>query len=616
MKHLALALAVLSACMQACAPGNERSERTRLMIAQTKLASDPHSWSRPNEARVTRLHWDASVDMKAHTIRAVATYGVVNVNGANEIVFDTRDLNIEEVRVNGEIQPFTLGDARPFIGAPLRIAIPADSCEVAVRYATSPDAAALLWVDGDKPFLFSQSQAILARTWLPCQDSPGVRIPYTARVQVPAGLLALMSAENPRDKSPDGVYTFRMDQPVPSYLMALAVGDVAFREIGPRTGVYAVPDLADDAAAEFSDLEAMVAAAEQLYGPYAWGRYDLLVLPAAFPFGGMENPRLTFATPTILAGDKSLVSLVAHELAHSWSGNLVTNSTWNDFWLNEGFTVYFEMRIMEAVYGKDQSEMLALLARQDLDATLLELPGDDTHLKLDLNGRDPDDGMTDIAYNKGYFFLRMVEEKVGRQRFDTFLKAYFTEHAFQVMDTEQFLTYLRARLLTEAEYTALRVDEWVYAPGLPDNAPLVGSQRMQRVDFLATGWLQKHNNTEIPWSTWSYQERYRFLSLISSASAADLATLDKSFAITATTNSEVLFKWLELSILAHYGPAYARAEEFLCEVGRRKFVLPLYEAMVNSGQLEMAKRIYSRARPGYHAVTALSVDELLTEAEQ
>jgi aminopeptidase N len=596
-----------------CNSNDTRSERIEQMIAHSKLASDPHTWSLPNEARVTRLHWDAEVDMKAHVIQAVATYKVRNLTKTNEVIFDMKGLNVSEVRVNNQLTTYTIGESRPYIGESLAVPIPEDSCEVAIHYSTSPDAAALLWVDGEKPFLFSQSQAILGRTWLPCQDSPGVRIPYTARVKVDPSLMALMSAENPQQKSADGVYTFRMEQPVPSYLMALAVGDVSFREIGPRTGVYAVPEVVDAAAKEFEDVEAMVTAAEKLYGDYAWGRYDLLVLPAAFPFGGMENPRLTFATPTILAGDKSLVSLVAHELAHSWSGNLVTNSTWNDFWLNEGFTVYFEMRIMEEVFGKDRSEMLALLARQDLDASLTSLPAEDTHLKLALNGRDPDDGMTDIAYNKGYFFLRAIEELTGRERFDAFLKNYFQSHAFSVMDTEQFLSLLQSELLSKEEYASLRVDEWVYGPGLPDNAPGVNSAQMQKVDELAIRWTKLRETNAIPWNSWTYQERYRFLSRIEDFSSKDMADLDAAFAITQNTNSEVLFKWLELSILRKYEPAYPQVEKFLCEVGRRKFVLPLFEAMVQSGQTDMARRIYEKARPGYHAVTAGSVDQLLAE---
>jgi aminopeptidase N len=486
-----------------------------------------------------------------------------------------------------------------------------------ITYTTSPYAEALLWVDGEKPFLFSQSQAILARTWVPCQDSPGVRITYNARVKVPQGLMALMSAENPQSVSADGIYSFKMDQPIPSYLMALAVGDVQFRSIGDRTGVYAIPSLIDAAANEFSEMQAMVDAAEKLYGPYVWGRYDLLVLPPAFPFGGMENPKLTFATPTIIAGDKSLVSLVAHELAHSWSGNLVTNSTWDDFWLNEGFTVYFEQRIMEAVYGRERAEMLAQLSRQDLDATLAEISSsahpEDTRLKLALEGRSPDDGMTDIAYNKGYFFLRLIEETVGREKFDSFIKSYFNTHKFQVMDTERFLEYLRANLVTPDMEKQINIQAWVYGEGLPANAPVVQSNELQKVDEMRMAWEKgEMKNDQLPWASWSYQERYRFISNFSaSVNAAQMQMLDADFAISSTGNNEVLFAWLEQAIKKNYTASYDELEKFLTSVGRRKFVAPLYEAMVATNQIPLAKSIYAKARPGYHAVTVGTVDELL-----
>jgi leukotriene-A4 hydrolase len=308
---------------------------------------------------------------------------------------------------------------------------------------------------------------------------------------------------------------------------------------------------------------------------------------------------------------------VAHELAHSWSGNLVTNSTWDDFWLNEGFTVYFEQRIMEAVYGRQRAEMLAQLSRQDLDATLAEITAsahpEDTRLKLALEGRSPDDGMTDIAYNKGYFFLRLIEETAGREKFDAFLKNYFDTHKFQVMDTERFLEYLRANLVTPEMEKAINIQAWVYGEGLPSNAPVVISDELAQVDKLREQWetgLTKAN--ELPWEGWSYQERYRFISNFSrSVGADDMKMLDAQFLISATGNNEVLFAWLEQAIRKNYTPAYDELEKFLTSVGRRKFVAPLYEAMVDTRQIELAKTIYAKARPGYHAVTVGTVDELL-----
>jgi hypothetical protein len=425
--------------------------------------------------------------------------------------------------------------------------------------------------------------------------------------------MALMSAENPQVKSQDGKYHFEMKQRIPSYLLALAVGDVAFKSLSENTGVYATTDMLEMAYNEFSDMPGMVKAAEELYGPYAWERYDVLVLPGAFPFGGMENPRLTFATPTILAGDKSLVSLIAHELAHSWSGNLVTNATWNDFWLNEGFTVYFEQRIMESLYGKAKAEMLATLARQDLNATLAELPAEDTHLKLALENRSPDDGMNDIAYNKGYFFLRTIEEKVGREKFDAFLKNYFQSHAFGVMTTEGFVDILTTELLTKEQADAIGIDEWIYSAGLPANSAVVQSAELEKVDELRLKWEgDEIKNSDLPWNDWSYQERYRFLSNVNyNLSLNKIQSLDESFHISKIGNSEVLFAWFMLSIQAKNEAVFADLATFLEKVGRRKFVAPLYEAMENSGYHVAALSIYAHCRGNYHAVTQNTVDETL-----
>ena len=390
--------------------------------------------------------------------------------------------------------------------------------------------------------------------------------------------------------------------------------------MGEHTGVYATPDLIDAAEYEFGEMEDLLVAAEGLYGKYAWERYDLLVLPAAFPFGGMENPRLTFATPTIIAGDRSLVSLVAHELAHSWSGNLVTNSTWDDFWLNEGFTVYFEQRIMEAVYGRDISEMLATLSYRGLVdevSEIMDLNPDDTHLRLHLKGRNPDDGMTAIAYDKGYLFLRMIEENVGREKFDDFLSTYFKKHAFTVMDTDNFIEYIERVLLSDEETrNAVNLTAWIDGAGLPDNCPNVYSDRIEKVDNAVAKWAEGGLNTsDIPWSEWLYQERYRFLkSIPASVTVEKLDELNVTFKVSGTGNNEVLFAWLEQSILKQHTASYPRLESFLINVGRRKFLTPLYKALLETGQTQMAKDIYEKARPNYHSVSTGTMDELLADS--
>ena len=511
------------------------------------------------------------------------------------------------------------------LGQALRVALPPGTTAVRIHYRTAPTAAALQWLapaqtTGPQPFLFTQSQAILARTWLPCQDSPGIRFTYEATVRVPAHLLALMSAENPQQLSPTGEYHFRMAQPIPAYLMALAVGDLSFAPLSNRTGIYAEPATLPMATYEFADLEQMVAAAEQLYSPYRWERYDLLVLPPSFPFGGMENPRLTFVTPTILAGDRSLTSLVAHELAHSWSGNLVTNATWDDFWLNEGFTVYFERRIMEHLYGRDYADMLQVLGSTALHHTIEEIgvASSDTHLHLRLTGRDPDEGLTEIAYEKGCALLLTLESLIGRPRLDTFIKEYFAHFSFQAMDTATFLHYLRAELLDLEPGLEARLNlaAWVHGPGLPTNAPVAASRRFNDVNQalaqLAAGTAPA---SLLPaTSTWSSHEWMHFLNgLPPTLTASQLANLDAAFGFTDSGNSEILAAWFPHTLRADYAAATPALEKFLHHVGRRKFLVPLYRALLTTPDgPARARVIYQEARPNYHSVATGTLDALLT----
>lgn len=584
---------------------------------------DVHSFSRPQEAVVKALDLHLKVDFESKVLTGKASYVIENLKGVDRIFFDTHDLEIQKVTLDSQETetPFAMGEEAEYLGRPLQVTIRPETRQVHIHYKTSPDAAAVQWLEprqtagGKHPFLFTQSQAILARTWVPCQDGPGIRFTYRAKVEVPKELMALMSAENPREKSPDGIYTFEMSKPVPSYLLALAVGDLEFKEIGPRTGVYAEPQTVNEAAYEFADMEKMLVAAEKLYGPYQWGRYDVIVLPPSFPFGGMENPMLTFATPTILAGDRSLVSLVAHELAHSWSGNLVTNATWNDFWLNEGFTVYFERRIMEAIEGKDYAHMLEVLGYQDLERELNNLGPDTsaTKLKLDLKDHDPDDGMNQIAYEKGYFLLRIIEQRVGRKKFDRFIKEYFSKFAFQSMTTEMFIEYINGTLLRDDEKLRKTLNRWIYEPGVPKRIPVAKSKRFADVDEA----LRKYKKGKMPSQKkvkkWSSHEWLHFLrKLPKDMKGKDMAALDKAFNFTNSGNSEILAAWFEHAIAHKYEAAYPQLRKFLTTVGRRKFVLPLYKKLAVSPEgKEMALDIYKEARPNYHSVTEGSVDHVL-----
>lgn len=585
--------------------------------------TDPHSFAKPGDAVVKHLDLDINVDFSKKIISGKATIDVELKPNGNQIILDTRDLTIEKVTFDdGSETKFSLGNEVQYLGRALTI-----DCKpgrkLVIYYSTSPDAGALQWLTPEQTagkkssFLFTQSQAILARTWAPIQDSPGIRFTYSATVKVPKDLLAVMSAENPQQKNADGVYHFNMPQPVPAYLLALSVGDLVFKPFDKRTGVYAEPVTIDKAVYEFVDLPKMVDAAEKLYGPYEWGRYDLIILPPSFPFGGMENPRLTFATPTILAGDRSLTSLVAHELAHSWSGNLVTNATWNDFWMNEGFTVYFENRIMEALYGKDFADMQRILGQESLKETLKDLgdTSDDTKLKLNLAGRDPDDGVTDVAYEKGNNLLMVIEQTVGREKFDAFLKKYFASHAFKTITTEEFLDYYYANLIKDGSAEAKKIDieKWIYERGLPGNYIRLTSTRFNEVDHQVSAWKKGAEPASLNTKNFSTAEWLRFLNTLPDSLSIDqMKKLDDAFHFTQTGNSEILFAWFEHVIPSKYEAAYPSIENFLTTVGRRKFVKPLYTALAKTPEgKEMAKKIYAKARPNYHSVTAHTVDDIL-----
>ena len=625
-----LALLLCGAAMPALAQTAQGTNPPIPAILTTPEAHDIHSYAQPLVARVTHVDLDLTADFAGQKMTGTAALDIAAAPDAKEVVLDSKGLVIHGVADDkGAALPWTLGKADPNLGAPLTVQLNG-ARRIVVSYDSAPGGAALQWLTPaqtagkKKPYLFSQGEAILNRTWIPTQDSPGIRQTWTARIVAPEGLKAVMSAEM---LTPDGepvagggrAYRFKMDKPVASYLIAIAIGDLTFTPLGQRTGVYTEPSVMKKTAYELVDVEKMVEAAESLYGPYAWGRYDLLVLPPSFPFGGMENPRLTFATPTIIAGDRSLVSLVAHELAHSWSGNLVNNATWSDFWLNEGFTDYFENRIMEKLYGKARADMLADLGWSDLQDAIKDaggLTGADTRLHLDLTGRDPDDGMTDIAYQKGATFLRTIEKAVGRERWDAYLKDYFARHAFQSQTTAGFVADLRANLIKgdpklEAE---IGVDKWVYDVGLPANAVHVKSAAFPAVDALAAAYAKGGPAPLAKWKAWSTPERTRFVaSLPRELSKERLAALDKAFGLSAQGNSEIRFVWLELAVANRYDPAVPSLEAFLTDQGRRKFVAPLFKDLMAQGDWgqPIAKRLYAKTRPLYHAVTRQTVDGIV-----
>lgn len=584
---------------------------------------DYHSWSNPAEIRVTQVALDLEVLFEPKILRGTATLALKRISG-NTVVLDTRDLKILGVEASADTLSFhkteyALGAADKILGAPLRITVPNNASHVRITYETSPGATGLQWLTPAQsatkkyPFLYSQSQAIHARSWIPIQDSPGVRITYSARIRTPKDLAAVMSARNPTVLT-GGEYSFEMSQSIPPYLIALAVGRLEFRPISTRAGVYAEPPVIDKAASEFADIEKMIHAAEALYGPYQWQRYDVLVLPPSFPYGGMENPRLTFVTPTLLAGDRSLVGVISHELAHSWSGNLVTNATWRDFWLNEGFTTYFENRIQEEVFGPERALMEAQLERRTLEEEMKELPDRDEVLYIDLKGRDPDEGSTQVPYAKGMLLLRRMEELYGRDAFDAFLRRYFGQFAFQSITTGDFVRFAQQNLfsLDSSAAAKLNLDEWLSEPGLPATAPNPQSDALRKVSEAGRAWLAGRQPLP-PATNWTTQEWLGFLTALpADLNRSRMAELDQAYNLTSRANAEIRFQWLLMSIRAGYEPAFRELENFLVEVGRRKFIRPLYAELVKTPEgRKRAAAIYRKARAGYHPISQATIDQVL-----
>jgi len=621
----ALALTMLIGCSKENSSNTVASPKSDQSVASTEVANnvtnaiqvgkDYHSFANPESIKVTHLNLDLTVDFAKKVLVGTAQLDFQRVDlNATQLILDTRDLTINGVTAMGKAVNFDLASTDSFLGAALTIDLPADIERVVINYQTSPKASGVQWLTPEQtagkkhPFLFTQAQAIHARSFIPLQDSPQVRMTYQATIRTPKELLAVMSASNEPNTERDGVYQFSMPQPIPAYLIALAVGDLHFKSMGERTGVYSEKGILDAAAAEFADTESMLIATEKAFGPYSWERYDLLILPPSFPFGGMENPRLSFITPTVIAGDKSLVALIAHELAHSWSGNTVTNATWRDLWLNEGFTTYMTYRIMQMIYGDERFEMEAVLGRQDLQADIDSLPANDQIMAIDLRGRDPDDVFSNIPYEKGALFLRELEHKVGRENFDQFLLGYFEEFAFKSITTDQFVSYLEQTLLKKhsAKLSKQRIEQWIFQPGIPEGAPMPESDAFSVVDQSRSDWLAgKIQANEIDSEKWVVHQWLYFLNnMPEKLSQQQLADLDKTFALSNSKNNEIAHSWLLISVKNWYQPAFTRLHDYLTSIGRNKLVKPLYKALSQTPEGKvMAQRAFTEAKAGYHPLT-------------
>lgn len=629
-KLLLVFIPVISILLNSCNSSSEDVDKVNISNITSEVKT--HSYSNYKSIFTKHLHLDLDINFENKTIYGVARHEMIN-KGVDTAIFDIKALDIQKVTLGpkeAEIETdFVIGKNDELLGQPLFVKLKDKANLVNIYYKTTEKTEALDWLDpkltaGKKyPFMYSQGESILTRSWIPLQDVPSIRLTYSADVTAPKDLLVLMSAENPMGINHEGKYHFEMRQPISSYLIAIAAGNIAFRSLGKNCGIYAEPELINKCTWEFVDLSKMIGAAEEIYGEYKWDRYDILMLPYSFPFGGMENPRLTFANPTLIAGDRSLTSVIAHELAHSWSGNLVTNSAWEDFWLNEGFTVYFENRIMEKLYGKEVADMLSIIEFQELKNEMEVIEhGDfpeDTKLKLSLDLRNPDDGMTSVAYVKGAFFLKSIEAKVGRATFDEFLKKYFNHFAFKTVSTEIFEDYLNKELLSKNNID-FNTREWLYEKGLPENCLKIYSKRFENVQKLARDYANGKNifkvrrkKDRITREKFITQEWMAFIRALPQEIDVELLKkLDSKLDFKGWGNSEIVTEWYLLGIKNEYKGIRPQLRRFLTKIGRRKYIAPLFEALTkNEDDLIWAKKVFTKVKDNYHYLTRQTVEEIL-----
>ncbi|TQV86949.1 M1 family metallopeptidase [Aliikangiella coralliicola] len=604
------------------------------VVSNSIMAKENKDWHTQSNYQAiisTHVHLDLAVDFKQKQLTGYIEHHLKKLDeSVDKLQLDTRALDIHKVELLIDNQwqagKFQLAELDSIRGNQLTIPLTKNTAKVRVHYNSRPEASGLQWLTPEQtagkkhPFMFSQSQAIHARSWMPIQDTPAMRVTYSATIKTEPTLRPVMSANNTPQRNQQGVYQFEMPQAIPPYLIAIAAGDIHHKKMSKQTAIYSETAYLDSAASEFSDTQAMIDAAEKLYGEYRWDQYDLLILPPSFPFGGMENPRLSFITPTVIAGDKSLVSLIAHELAHSWSGNLVTNATWRDLWLNEGFTSYVENRIMEVIFGKDRAVMEQALAAQDLIAELEELPKGDSILHVAIKDRDPDDAFSGVPYTKGQLFLMFLEQRFGREKFDPFVRKYFDDHAFQSLDTEGFVKYLKTNLLipNPGVVSDTEINRWIYAAGMPAETPKPTSNAFVKVQQHIDHWTKNNSSlADIPTANWTIHEWLYFINnLPADISLTRMAALDKAFNLTNSTNNEVAHAWLLLSIKRQYSKIEKRLEDYLISIGRRKLIVPLYKELIKNKQYyQFVKGVYKQARPGYHPLAQGTIDALFEAAK-
>lgn len=569
------------------------------------------TFSNPDEVITTHIHLDWKLDFESKTLSGSVKHSVrVVVGGTASADFDSSKLHITSAKIDGESVSVTVGDRHESLGSKVSVEIPSslrskDSCfDITFEYSTDPEASAVQWLAKEAtkgtqyPYVFTQCQAIHARSLLVCQDTPGVKSTYSANVSGPEWCTVLMSALADNTETRKGHSKWTQPVPMPSYLIALAGGNLASREISPRVRVWCEPEGVDAVAFEFSETEEFLSKAEDITCPYVWTRYDVLCLPPSFPYGGMENPCLTFATPTLIAGDKSLANVIAHEIAHSWTGNLVTNHTWEHFWLNEGWTVWLERKIMSRVKGDEYLKLSAQGGWKVLKDSISQMGADDrfTMLVWPLGHEDPDEAFSSVPYEKGFNLLNYLEGIVGTPSFELFAKAYLQNFKFSTVTSGEFRDFF-VEYFNTSEYKSdilnLDWDQILHSPGMPVFTPDFSNSLSVSSKALAKRWIEfaiskttPSGFTSYDMEGWSTQQILIFLEDLSihsgendSFTDAYLKSLDSMYSLTKCGNSEIKLRWQLICLQCDAEWIIPHVVEFITTQGRMKFVRPLYRAL-------------------------------------
>ena len=619
------------------------------METLSKVPKDVSSQSNPHEISISHMDLDILIDFPNKSVKGHAdlTLKIQDPN-STRLVLDVTTLKIKSVTDLSDNQALKTSLAEPnkILGTAFTIELgkkytESDKPKLRIAFETVPEATALQWLDpsqtlGKKhPYMFSQCEEIHARSLIPCQDTPAVKFTFTAKVSVPKPLRALIGGILIKEET-DGelnVYHYEQKIPIPSYLFAIAGGDISYVDISPRIRAYCEEGYLEQSKYEFEPADKLLQAAEELLTPYEWIRYDVLVLPPSFPFGGMENPCLTFLSPTLLAGDRSLINVMIHEMTHSWIGNLVTNANWSHFWLNEGINVYYERRVGAALYGDDHLQLASIEGLKDLEGYVKGIGEQHPYsvLVTNLEGIDPDDAYSSLYYEKGYFLCLYLEQLLGLEFMGYFFKEYVKTFRLKSITTDNFLDLLKAKVQEKFPEDGLEKlkqvdwDGWLYKPGVLPQQPKLDYTEYNVVKALATEYFNNLDNPEklasheeLSSGKWETIKVLLFFEVFGELvkndkkkiSESTLDWLDNKYKFS-DRNAEIACKWFQLCITQGYTKVDAKIEAFLTTIGRMKFVRPLFKALTDSGRTDFAKSIYEKNKGSKHSLELKLIGDML-----